>query len=159
MEFNPQATACFTGHRKLPVGGAYHALRIATENAVRDLIGKGYDTFLLGGALGFDTLAQQILQELREEFPYIRIVMAVPCPEQDAQWMPEDRRIYRNLLEAADARILIAREYTKDCMLRRNRFMVSRSSVCIAYHVHAGGGTDYTVRYATTRGIPVIHVP
>lgn len=159
MEFNPQATACFTGHRKLPADGAYHALRIATENAVRDLIGKGYDTFLVGGALGFDTLAQQILQALREEFPYIRIVMAVPCPEQDALWPPQDRRTYRNLLEAADARILIAREYTKDCMLKRNRFMVSRSSVCIAYHVHAGGGTDYTVRYAINRGVPVIRVP
>ena len=159
MDFNPQATACFTGHRKLPADGAYHALRIATENAVRNLIGKGYDTFLVGGALGFDTLAQQILQDLRKEFPYIRIVMAVPCPEQDALWSPQDRRTYRSLLEAADARILIAREYTPDCMLKRNRFMVSRSSVCIAYHVHAGGGTDYTVRYAANRGVPVIRVP
>lgn len=159
MEFTPSSTACFTGHRSLPSGDALRALRVATENAVRDQICQGYDTFIVGGALGFDTLAQQILTELRNEFPYIRIVMAVPCPEQDARWPAEDRRVYRDLLESADARILIAREYSRNCMLKRNRYMVSRSSVCIAYHTHAGGGTDYTVHYAQNRGVTVIHVP
>ena len=109
--------------------------------------------------LGFDTLAQTILQNLREEFPYIRIVMAVPCPEQDKTWSDADRRLYRYLLETADHRILIAREYSRECMLRRNRFMVSRSSACIAYHTHAGGGTDYTVRYAKASGVRLIYVP
>lgn len=158
MEFNPKATACFTGHRILPEG-TETTIRIATENAIRDLLSSGYDTFLVGGALGFDTLAQLTLTKLRAEIPYIRIVMAVPCPEQDRTWSDADRRLYRYLLEMADHRILIAREYSRECMLRRNRFMVSRSSACIAYHTHAGGGTDYTVRYAKASGVRLIYVP
>ena len=109
MEFDPIATACFTGHRTIPPERE-EAIRRKTKQTVLDLIFRGYDTFIVGGALGFDTLAQQILIELREEFPYIRIVMAVPCPEQDKNWGEEDRHTDRQLLEGADARILIARE-------------------------------------------------
>ena len=33
-------------------------------------------------------------------------------------------------------------------MLKRNRYMVHHSSVCIAYCTKDAGGTAYTVRYA-----------
>lgn len=157
MKFDPIATACFTGHRSLP-HGKEKEIRIATENAVRDLIARGYDTFIVGGALGFDTLAQLTLTKLRSEFPYIRIVMAIPCPEQDRNWNEHDRRIYQRLLQMADARILIAREYTRECMLKRNRYMVYHSSVCIAYCTQNSGGTAYTVRYAKECGKNVIFI-
>ena len=157
MEFDPIATACFTGHRSIPPERE-DAIRRKTKQTVLSLIGRGYDTFIVGGALGFDTLAQQILTELREEFPYIRIVMAVPCPEQDKNWGEEDRHTYHQLLEGADARILISREYTRDCMLKRNRYMVHHASVCIAYCTKDTGGTAYTVRYARDTGKTVLFI-
>lgn len=157
MEFDPMATVCFTGHRSIPPERE-DAIRRATERTVLELISRGYDTFIVGGALGFDTLAQQVVTALREEFPYIRIVMAVPCPDQDKNWGEADRRTYRHLLETADARILISREYSRECMLRRNRYMVHHASVCIAYCTKDTGGTAYTVRYAKESGKNVIFI-
>ena len=157
MEFDPIATACFTGHRSIPPQRE-EQIRRKTEQAVVDLIFRGYDTFIVGGALGFDTLAQQILTDLRGEFPYIRIVMAIPCPDQDKTWGEADRRTYRHLLETADARILISREYSRECMLKRNRYMVHHSSVCIAYCTRDTGGTAYTVRHAKDSGKTVIFI-
>ena len=157
MEFDPIATACFTGHRSIPPQRE-EQIRRKTEQAVVDLIFRGYDTFIVGGALGFDTLAQQVLTDLRGEFPYIRIVMAIPCPDQDKTWGEADRHIYRHLLETADARILIAREYSRECMLKRNRYMIHHSSVCIAYCTRDTGGTAYTVRHAKESGKDVIFI-
>lgn len=157
MEIDPIATACFTGHRTIPPERE-DAIRRKTEQTALELISRGYDTFIVGGALGFDTLAQQILTSLRNEFPYIRIVMAVPCPNQDQSWSEADRHTYRQLLETADARILIAREYSRECMLKRNRYMVHHSSVCIAYCTKDTGGTAYTVRYAKDSGKDVIFI-
>ena len=65
---------------------------------------------------------------------------------------------YRQLLEGADARILISREYTRDCMLKRNRYMVHHASVCIAYCTKDTGGTAYTVRYARDTGKTVLFI-
>jgi len=50
MEIVREQTVCFTGHRNIPLERD-HAVRVAAENAVRDLVMQGYDTFLTGGAL------------------------------------------------------------------------------------------------------------
>ena len=76
MELMRRQTVCFTGHRQIPLERD-RAVRIAVEEAVRDLVMQGYDTFLTGGALGFDTLAQLTVIRLRREFPYLRSVMAI----------------------------------------------------------------------------------
>jgi len=158
MELNRISTVCFTGHRSIPPEWE-REIRDAAENALRTLVMRGYDTFLLGGALGFDTLAQLTAMHLREEFPFLRIVMAIPCLNQDAQWQEKDRRIYRLLLRTADERIVLRENYTAGCMLERNRFMVEHSSACVAcFDGRQRGGTAYTVRCARQQGLTVINV-
>ena len=148
MDLNRIDTACFTGHRIIPEADE-QTLRIATENAIRDLLMRGYSTFITGGALGFDTMAHRIVLKLREEFPFVRSVMAIPCKNQDAHWREQDRILYRHLLEMSDERIVLNPVYTPSCMHERNRFMVDHSSACIAYYDgRHSGGTASTYRYA-----------
>lgn len=158
MQFDRYATACFTGHRSLPRESEAD-IRAVTERAVRDLILCGYDTFLTGGALGFDTLAQLTAVRLRREFPYLRVVMVIPCQNQDAPWSERDRSLYRTLLRLSDERIVLHEQYTVSCMHERNRYMIDHSSVCIACHDgRVRGGTASTVRYAAQSGIRVVNV-
>ncbi len=158
MELLRESTVCCTGHRRI-AADEQAAVRDAAERRIRALITRGYDTVLVGGALGFDTLAQLAALRLREEFPYLRIVMAIPCEGQDARWSPKEREIYALLRRRADAEIVLAPSYTDGCMLARNRFMVDHSSACIAcYDGRQWGGTFYTVRYAESRGLPVFNV-
>ena len=154
MNLERADTVCFTGHRFL-AAAQRDVLRRATESAVRNLIMSGHSTFLVGGALGFDTLAQQVTLALREEFPFLRVVMAIPCRDQDARWQARDRAVYRRLLAAADARILLSEQYAPGCMQARDRFMVDHSDRCVAFFDGRPGGTLYTVQYARRVGVPV----
>ncbi len=147
-------TVCFTGHRFLSEEERAH-LRRRTEETVRTLMMRGYSTYVFGGALGFDTLAQQTVTALRGEFPFLRVVMAIPCRDQDARWHKSDRAVYRQLLAQADERIVLTGDYVPGCMQARDRFMVDHSALCVAYFTGRPGGTMYTVRYARERSVPV----
>ncbi len=151
-------TVCFTGHRHL----TEEEIRIVQprlETAVRAYILAGFSLFITGGALGFDTLAQKTVTALRAEFPFIRAILAVPCRGQADKWKHEDQQVYRRILAEADGHICLQEEYTPDCMMRRNRFMVDHSVRCIAYHNGTPhGGTAATVRYAEKKGLPVCNL-
>ena len=158
MELIRQSTVCCTGHRRI-AAERQAVIRDQTDRHMRSLITRGFDTILVGGALGFDTLAQLAALRLREEFPYLRVVMAIPCEGQDARWSEREREIYALLRRRADSEIVLAPRYTDGCMLARNRFMVDHSSACIAcYDGRQWGGTFYTVRYAEKQGVPVFNV-
>ncbi len=148
-------TVCFTGHRSIPPPDAA-ALRRDTAALIRTLYSEGYTLFLTGGALGFDTLAQETLLSLKRECPALSAVMIIPCENQSAPWPPAARDHYLKLVSASDGCICLQREYTADCMHRRNRFMVDHSSVCVAYFDgRTRGGTGATVRYAQNAGVTV----
>ena len=157
MEIIREETACFTGHRFFSKEER-ERLHSEVEKSVRELISRGYNTFICGGALGFDTLAQQVVLKLREELPFIRVIMAIPCENQDAKWSASDRAVYRSLCAQADECVVLAKEYTPACMHIRNRYMVDNSSVVIAYYTGRNGGTAKTVQYAGSTGVPIIHL-
>lgn len=148
-------TVCFTGHRRI-ADTILPDVRRITEDAVRALVNVGYSTFLLGGAIGFDTIAQQAVEQVRAELPYIRIRMIIPCENQDARWSERDRAAYRALRHSADEQIVLSPVYTDGCMLARDRYMVDHSSFCVAFYNGKNmGGTAYTVRYALSQNIPI----
>ena len=152
-----EMTACFTGHRSIPLMQR-GTVRKKLEKTVRELIGKGYRYFGAGGALGFDTMAADVILRLRNEFPDIMLILVLPCKTQADRWSEKDRKIYEKQKAAADKVIYVSETYYNGCMLVRNRRLVDNSSVCVAYLTHAGGGTAYTVRYAEKSGVPVISI-
>lgn len=78
-------TACFTGHRELP---AEYLPEISKrlEDTLVALIEQGYCYFGAGGALGFDTLAAQVVLRLWERYPQIRLILVLPCLNQTRGW-------------------------------------------------------------------------
>ena len=62
---------------------------------------------------------------------------------------------YWEILRQADEWEFLQGDYTPGCMLRRNRYMVDRSSLLIAAFDGSKGGTLYTITYAMKRGIEV----
>lgn len=146
-------TCAITGHRR-----AYDNIKKETvESVFVSLIESGYDTFLVGMAVGFDTFCFNILNKLKEDYNF-RIIACVPCENQDKNFSPKQKKQYRELLESADEKVLIEKEYTPYCMLKRNRFMVDNSSVLVSYLRVEKGGTKYTVDYARTKKIKIISV-
>lgn len=147
---------CFTGHRpqKLPWGGnewdrRCMALKERILLLMRELYREGYRHFITGMALGIDTYCCEMVLKLKTEYNDVVLEAALPCRGQDSSWSRKDRERYRRLLEQCDLQTLVQEEYTKGCMYRRDRYMVSRAECVIGiYDGVSNGGTRVTLTYA-----------
>lgn len=151
------STVCFSGHRKIPPEEQSPLIQ-RLENEVYRLIQEGYTFFAAGGALGFDTLAAQVVLKYRRLFPGIKLILVLPCRSQSKYWTNEDREVYNEIIRQADNVQYASGEYDRGCMFKRNRQLIDMSSVCVCYLREATGGTAYTVKYAKASGISVINV-
>ena len=139
-----------TGHRVLSSDFSKEELRAA----LRALAAAGVRTFLCGMALGFDLLCAEEVLLLREELP-VRLVACIPCADQAARYPKSARERYERILDRCDERAVLHERYCDGCMFERNRYMVDRADLLLAYYTGRRGGTKYTVGYAEKRGIPV----
>lgn len=151
---------CFTGHRPQHFAFGYResdpccvALKARLRREIEALInGSGVNHFISGMALGVDTYAAEILVDLKKTYPHITWEAAIPCENQAGKWRASDRERYRNLVRQADKTTVVSRDYTPDCMHRRNRYMVDASDVVIAVWDGSLSGTGKTVAYARATG-------
>jgi len=80
----------------------------------------------------------------------------IPCEEQATHWKETARNRYFSLVEQCNYESLIQRHYDRDCMLRRNRYMIRRANLLIAVFDGILGGTMYTITQAKKQGLEVI---
>lgn len=152
-------TACFTGHRTLPTGDELQKLIGKTDAMITAAYSKGYRVFIAGGAVGFDTLAACRVIVAMKRRPEIKLRLALPCRNQTERWTrTEDLALYKRIMASAERVDYITDFYTDTCMHERNRFMVDRSALCIAYCTKQKGGSAYTVKYAEKEGLGIINI-
>lgn len=119
---------------------------------VKTLAERGCRTFLSGMALGTDQWAASAVLALRREFPDIRLHCVLPCTFQDNKWTAGQSETYHSILNQADSVICVNYQYTLDCMMKRNRYLVDHASMILAvYNGGKRGGTAATVRYARSQ--------
>ena len=150
-------TCCFTGHRQIPLEERAE-IADKLERVIVSLYQRGIRYYGAGGALGFDTLAAQTVIYLRKSCPGIKLILVLPCLTQTRRWRPEDVAEYEHIKTEADKTVYTAKQYTPDCMHKRNRHLVDNSSVCICYLTRNSGGTAYTIRYAKKRNLEIINI-
>ena len=156
-------TCCFTGHRpmKLPWGmneDDPRCLMLKAELAARleGLYALGFRRFLCGMAIGCDMYFAEAVLALREDHPDVRLEAVIPFGDQPGRWNERQRRRYNSLIDRADRVTVLQTVYTSDCMMRRNRWMVDRSSILLACYDGRPGGTMNTILCAERSGLRVI---
>lgn len=150
-------TCCFSGHRTLPLNKT-QAIVANLNREIDALIENGVTNFISGGALGFDQIAASLIVSKKEMGRNIKLILALPCKNQDAQWNKNQQKLYRDLLGKADEIIYVSEEYDSFCMKRRNNYMVEHSAYCICALLHQKSGTGQTVRFAGKKGLKIINV-
>lgn len=150
-------TCCFTGHRKIPPT-QYDIIQCRLEGILIDLIHEGYRYFGAGGALGFDTMAASTVLKLQKEYPWIRLILVLPCRDQAQRWSATDQQLYEQIKRRANKVVYTSDCYTSACMFVRNRHLVDCSSVCVCYLTRPTGGTAYTVKYAQEKHLKIINL-
>ena len=152
-----EITCCFTGHREIEPA-KYVYIRNRLVSLVGQAVSDGITEFCAGGAIGFDTLAAQIVLQLKAQNSKIKLHLVLPCKEQSKNWSYVNKENYKDILAAADTVTYASEHYTKFCMQLRNQEMVNRSSRCICYLERNSGGTQSTVNYAQRKGLEIINV-
>ena len=156
----PDNVLAFTGHRPKDIFNSYDPyeprnkaflmqLRALIE---KNIVEHGVDTFITGMALGVDMWAARIVLALKQKYPHIKLIAAIPCKEQDSRWIGESKREYADILAKCDEQHLLfdgTFEQNKGCMNQRNRWMVNKAGRVIAVWTgKENGGTWDCVKYA-----------
>ena len=158
-----ETTCCFTGHRphKLPFlrDEDHPQYRLLEQRLIKEILEKilmhDCATFLTGMAQGVDMLCAELVLKLRKLIGVpLRLVCVIPYLAQAQRWDTAEQARYKSILAHADHKILLSNEYTDGCLLARNRFLVDHSMHMIAvYDGISAGGTEYTVKYASQKGL------
>ncbi len=168
MDIHPDSipreqTCCFTGHRVVAARLRDEVIA-AVDCRIKELYHAGFRYFMAGGALGFDMLAEvEVLRAARFDDD-IKLILVLPCRDQTSQWenMPgyvEHLRKYKQILGMADCVVYVNDFYTDTCMRERNRYMVDRSSACIAYYNgYPRSGAGQTYRMAEADGLEIFNI-
>jgi len=163
---NPDNSCSFTGYRpeKLPWGDNELSPRcgLLKENIFsaikRVAVDFGIHHFICGMARGSDTFFCEAVLSLRNELPGITIEAAIPHKGQSSRWTDDDRARYSYLVDKCDMITMVSSEYSRTCMMRRNRYMVKNSSILIAVFDGKSGGTNNTLDYARRRNLEIIEI-
>lgn len=151
-------TACFTGHRSITVTPE---LQRKLTNIIELLIQNGVTDFFAGAALGWDTLCECTVIDLKQKYPHVRLHIILPCPgeEQTQKWAVHDKAVFNEILKLADSSVCTCAHYTKNCMKLRNIRLVELSDCCICYYTGKfASGTGQTVRLAQNKGIQIFNL-
>ena len=146
-------TLAVTGHRDLDKTLDIKKL----ESIFIEYIKKGINTFLIGMAVGFDSICFKCLYKLKNQYD-IKLICCIPCENQQRYFNERDKKQYEEFLSVSDENIYISKEYTPYCMMKRNKFMVDNCSVLVAYLRKLSGGTKQTVDYAKTKQVLIEYV-
>ena len=150
-------TACaFTGHRPKSFPWGYDEsapscvlLKEVLTTQISALAERGVTDFLSGMAQGTDLWCAQIVLGLRKKNPALKLHAILPCEGQESKWSVSEQERYRSVLAQANELVYVGQEYSRDCMLIRNRYLVDHSAILLAvYNRVYRSGTEMTVRYA-----------
>ncbi len=143
--------ACaLTGHRILSEDFDINAV----YDALEELLRGGCSEFFCGMARGFDLIALGCLRDLRKKYVFT-VEACIPFRGQEKGFHGAERKEYDALLAFCDKKTVLYEEFFAGCLLARDRYMVDRADVVLAYLRAETGGTAYTVNYAQKHGVEV----
>ncbi len=163
-----EKTCCFTGHRPSKFGFKHNeaaAECIELKNRLNVeilnmLLNNDVRCFITGMAMGVDTWAAEIVLELKETYPDLTLVAAIPFPEQAAFWSEKNRQRYNHILSLCDKIKIVSPSHSSSCMMQRNKYMVDNSDYVIAvWNGLMSGGTAKTVGYAKKLNKKTVIIP
>ncbi len=147
------ARCCFTGHSPQTLKRPIDDIKVDLENEILQSIKDGYTTFITGMAYGTDIWAGNIVVRLKDRFPDLKLIAAVPFPAFPDTWDEKWKGKYEKLLEKADLVKVISEEYREDVYQQRNIWMIDHSSKVITAYDSTAGETQPAIQYARKNGV------
>lgn len=151
-------SCCFTGHRTVNIN---INLLTMLMTSIESYVQNGIVDFYSGGAIGWDTICSNVVLQLREKYPNIKLHLILPCntEHQTLYWNEHQKLEFNRILQLADTIEYTSWNYHSQCMKIRNARLVQLADVCICYCDNRyATGTAQTVRMAKKKNIPIINL-
>jgi uncharacterized phage-like protein YoqJ len=81
--------------------------------------------------LGFEQYAAEMVLELKDEYSLITLEAVLPYENFPIEWNETQRDKYYSIMQKIDKEILIQYHHTKECMRKRNMYMINKSNYII----------------------------
>jgi len=158
-------SCAITGHRpqnfryeETSEEGRY--LKYRMLGVLSGLYKKGVRRFYVGGALGVDMWAGELIAWLKEkpEYPDMELIMACPFPAHESRWTQQEQERLHRLMDRCTKIVAVGFENGSSVYLQRNRYMVDHANCLFAVYDGMGSvhsGTRYTVEYAAAKDVPI----
>lgn len=112
---------------------------------------SGHHRFLCGFTAGVDLLLAETVLEMRQKYPYITLESIMAYEDEAAKWPENIREQYYSLLEYCDNDRLLQTQFTLDCLIRRNRYLVDHADTLLAVTDGLLGNPMQAIQYAASR--------
>lgn len=149
---------CFTGHRPEKLNMTEGKVKSALLKEIMNSAENGFNVFISGMARGVDMWAAEIVLELKEKFPDIKLIAAVPFEGFELKWSKENKAQYNDILSKADFVKYICPKFSYSSYQTRNEWMVDHSAKVIAVWNGEKSGTKNTVDYANKCGVELVNI-
>ena len=123
---------CFTGHRPEKLNITERKVKCALLSEITRAVQDGFNVFISGMARGVDIWAADIVLELRETFPNIKLICAIPYKGFEKQWSNKWQKQYSEIVSRADLVKFICPKFSYSSYQIRNEWMVNHSARVIA---------------------------
>lgn len=155
----------YTGHRPNALNGyseqdnrklIWELYRVSVDH----IENKNCTTFISGVCIGVDFYASKIVIKLKEKYPQIKLISAVPCRNQSKMWPKKSQDEWQYIIDNSDEVVLVTDEdYTPKLMQIRNDWMLDNSDYLIAvYNGSGSGGTANCVKSAIKKNKQITYI-
>lgn len=165
-------TCAITGHRPARFKWKYNENNNGCKRLkkrMRDqfvlLYEQGVRQFWVGGALGVDMWAGEILLRLKEqpEYSEIKLMVALPFEGHHAGWDERSKKRLAFLVRHSEKTVVVGEEgqAPEVSYRRRNEYMVDQADCLLAIYDNARSirsGTGMTVNYAKAKGLEIVFI-
>ncbi len=160
-------TCAITGHRPQRFKFKYNEhyklcvkIKKALSVEIKNLYQQGVRTFWVGGSMGVDTWAAEIILELKKQkgFEDIRLCVALPFPDFKERFDAKQQTRLRDILLACDEQVILSDHKSEKAFRIRNEYMVNQSDCMLAVYDNdraIRSGTGMTVNYAQKKKLPI----
>lgn len=124
---------------------------------------KGVRRFYIGGALGVNLWAGEMLLKLKEEPGYedLELVVVLPFPDHDAKWDIRSRKRLEHLIRHSTEHLTVGTGECQESYIHQNRYLVDHAQYLIAVsegHTELEGGSFQILAYAQERELEIMYI-
>lgn len=166
-----QLACAVTGHRPSRFKFKYsedYSLCKKIKRAMFEQFKKLYDEqgvrrYYVGGALGVDMWAGELILRLKEQPGYgdIELVVVLPFEGHDAKWDERSKRRMNFLLRMCSDCVIVGKEDCRESYIKRNCYMMDRANILVAVYDNdrsIRSGVGMAVNYAKKKELDIIYI-